>query len=170
MQGADAAVFDGFDDELVWHVVDATVSTPNRKERADHKRKIDVLEPQSPANNRSKASRRMGDERANLSSPMFVPLTPGSLASQSMHDVMANDLSPDPIACPQSLIRSIPQPTASSSRPAARSDGGAFVNVHAMGQPSESNEENNGQGPQIGEENDTLRKLHLWLGDCVEFE
>jgi hypothetical protein len=170
MQGVDAAVFDGFDDGQVWHVVDATDTAPKRKEYADHKRKLDVLEPQSPANDRSKVSRSVGGDRADLSSPMFVPLTPGSLESPSWHDVMADDMLPNPITPPQPQMRSVPPPTASSSRPAARSDGRPFVGVHAMGQPSELNKEHEGLGSKMEEENDVLRKLRQWLGDCVEFE
>jgi hypothetical protein len=172
-EASQAPAFAVFDDGDPWPVIDATQS--GRNERADRKRRPDdAPEPASPARSgRSKAPRAAaGVDRAGASSPMFVPPTPGPLASPPRGDVAANDPPPGAVARPRALaqVRPAAPSAVGAARPAARPEGRAFVNVHSMAQPVDSNKENEVEASQVDGENDALRKLREWLGDCVEFE
>jgi hypothetical protein len=172
MQDAGQALaVDNFYDGATWHI-NLTDTSTKGKDRENHKRKLDVLEPESPSkSNRPKLSGNAAIDRTTLSSPMFVPLTPGSLASPARDDDAKVDDPPLPaIALPRIQIHPKPALAAATSHSAVKPDGGRFVNVHSMAQPVDTNKGNETRISKASEENDALRKLREWLGDCVEWE
>jgi hypothetical protein len=181
---ADFTVFEDAVD-APWPAVDATKGGRRAgHERAQPRRKLDaVLEPASPAG-RSKRLRTAGvvDRRADEgSSPMFVPLTPGSLASPFPPSPPPAAPGGDATAEDHLQLAAVSRPRASGHvRSAAAAVGGVvgpavvvqeeFVNVHSVDQPVGMNNENECNGLKTQGEKDALRKLREWLGDCVEFE
>jgi hypothetical protein len=181
----------GASNEAVFTILEDAVDATRGGRRAGHeraqpRRKLDaVLEPASPAG-RSKWLRTAGvvDRRADEgSSPMFVPLTPGSLASPFPPPLPPPPAAPGGDATAEDHLppAAVSRPRASGHvRPAAAAVGGVvgpavvvqedFVNVHSVVQPVGANKENECKGSKTQGEKDALTKLREWLGDCVEFE